>query len=289
VAKATGADHQEVSFAEEDFWSLLPAVAAAMDDPAADYATLPTYKLAAEARKAGLKVVLTGEGGDELFGGYGRYRRARRPWFMGGRPMRARGAFDGLDVLRQHPARWRDGLAAAEKEAAVPGRTKLQAAQAVDCADWLPNDLLAKLDRCLMAHGVEGRVPFLDVKLADFAFRLPDRLKVRRGIGKWLLRRWLATGLPAAKPFSAKRGFTVPVGEWIGGKGGALGPLVARQACIGEICLPGKVEALFRAAGPGRGQGAGQAAWILLFYALWHRRHVEGLDASGGVFDALAG
>ena len=289
VAKATGADHQEVSFGEEDFWTLLPAVAAAMDDPAADYATLPTYKLAAEARKAGLKVVLTGEGGDELFGGYGRYRRARRPWFMGGRPMRSRGAFDGLDVLRQQPARWRDGLAAAEKEAAVPGRTKLQAAQAVDCADWLPNDLLAKLDRCLMAHGVEGRVPFLDVKLADFAFRLPDRLKVRRGIGKWLLRRWLATGLPAAKPFSAKRGFTVPVGEWIGGKGGALGPLVARQACIGEICLPGKVEALFRAAGPGRGQSAGQAAWILLFYALWHRRHVEGLDAAGGVFDALAG
>jgi asparagine synthase (glutamine-hydrolysing) len=289
VAKATGADHQEVSFSEDDFWALLPAIAAAMDDPAADYATLPTYKLAVEARKAGLKVVLTGEGGDELFGGYGRYRRARRPWFMGGRPMRAHGAFDGLDVLREQPAHWRDGLSAAEREAAIPGRTKLQAAQAVDCADWLPNDLLTKLDRCLMAHGVEGRVPFLDVRLADFAFRLPDRLKVRRGIGKWLLRRWLVTGLPAAKPFSSKRGFTVPVGEWIGGRGGALGPLVARQACIQEICAPGRVEELFRAAGSGRGRRAGQAAWILLFYALWHRRHMQGLASAGGVFDALAG
>jgi asparagine synthase (glutamine-hydrolysing) len=153
----------------------------------------------------------------------------------------------------------------------------------------LPNDLLTKLDRCLMAHGVEGRVPFLDVRLADFAFRLPDPLKVRHGRGKWLLRRWLETGLPASKPFSRKRGFTVPVGEWIGGRGAALGPLVARQPGIREICLPGAVEALYRDAGTGRGQKAGQAAWVLLFYALWHRRHVQGLDPTGGVFDVLAG
>jgi asparagine synthase (glutamine-hydrolysing) len=65
--------------------------------------------------------------------------------------------------------------------------------------------------------------------------------------------------------------------------------LVARQACIQEICAPGRVEELFRAAGSGRGRRAGQAAWILLFYALWHRRHMQGLASAGGVFDALAG
>jgi asparagine synthase (glutamine-hydrolysing) len=289
VAQAAGAAHHDVAFGESDFWTLLPAIAAAMDDPAADYAALPTYKLAAEARRAGLKVVLSGEGGDELFGGYGRYRRAGRPWFLGGRPMRAKGVFDGLGVLREPPAGWRDGIARAENDAALPGRTRLQTAQATDCADWLPNDLLTKLDRCLMAHGVEGRVPFLDVRLADFAFRLPDPLKMRHGRGKWLLRRWLETGLPASKPFSRKRGFTVPVGEWIGGRGAALGPLVARQPGIREICLPGAVETLYRNAGTGRGQKAGQAAWVLLFYALWHRRHVQGLDPTGGVFDVLAG
>ncbi|HEX9703595.1 MAG TPA: asparagine synthase (glutamine-hydrolyzing), partial [Rhodospirillales bacterium] len=101
VAQAAGAAHHDVAFGESDFWAMLPAIAAAMDDPAADYAALPTYKLAAEARRAGLKVVLTGEGGDELFGGYGRYRRAGRPWFLGGRPMRAKGVFDGLGVLRE--------------------------------------------------------------------------------------------------------------------------------------------------------------------------------------------
>jgi len=287
LAAAVGAEHHEVEFGEDDFWALLPAVCAAMDDPAADYAALPTFKLAAAARAAGLKVVLTGEGGDEVFGGYGRYRRVRRARLFGGRPMRERGVFDGLNVLRQTPDHWRDGFAATEREAQTPGRTRLQAAQATDCADWLPNDLLAKLDRCLMAHGVEGRVPLLDVKLAGFAFALPDRLKVRRGRGKWLLRKWLETALPQARPFSTKRGFTVPVGQWIGAEGRRLGPLVARQPGVEEICDAQAVEALFRAAGAGNGAKAGQAAWGLLYYALWHRRHIEGLAADGGVFDVL--
>jgi asparagine synthase (glutamine-hydrolysing) len=287
LAAAVGAEHHEVEFGEDDFWALLPAVCAAMDDPAADYAALPTFKLAAAARAAGLKVVLTGEGGDEVFGGYGRYRRVRRARLFGGRPMRERGVFDGLNVLRQTPDHWRDGYARTEREAQTPGRTRLQAAQATDCADWLPNDLLAKLDRCLMAHGVEGRVPLLDVKLAGFAFALPDRLKVRRGRGKWLLRKWLETALPQARPFSAKRGFTVPVGQWIGAEGRRLGPLVAKQPGVEEICDAQAVEALFRAAGAGNGAKAGQAAWVLLYYALWHRRHIEGLTADGGVFDVL--
>ncbi|MDA1088691.1 MAG: asparagine synthase (glutamine-hydrolyzing) [Proteobacteria bacterium] len=289
VAAAVGADHTEVDFSESDFWSLLPEIAAAMDDPAADYAVLPTYKLAQAARLAGLKVVLSGEGGDEMFGGYGRYRRVRRLKFFGGRPMRTNGVFDGLGVLRDHPVAWRDGFARAEAAAKTPGRTKLQSAQAVDCADWLPNDLLTKLDRCLMAHGVEGRVPLLDVKLASFAFSLPDHLKVRRGMGKWLLRQWLQMALPAARPFARKKGFTVPVGEWIGREGKRLGALLAKQSAIEEICNPGDVESLFAACANRNGQKIGQAAWVLLFYALWHRRHIQGIAPEGGIFDVFGG
>ncbi|WP_304166585.1 asparagine synthase (glutamine-hydrolyzing), partial [Phenylobacterium aquaticum] len=84
VARALNLDWRETRFGEEDFWRILPQVAWALDDPTADYATLPTYKLA-EAAKGVLTVVLTGEGGDELFGGYGRYRRALRPAWLGGR------------------------------------------------------------------------------------------------------------------------------------------------------------------------------------------------------------
>ncbi|MHA1112959.1 MAG: asparagine synthase (glutamine-hydrolyzing) [Alphaproteobacteria bacterium] len=283
LARAVGAEHVEVVFDESDFWTLLPRVVACMDDPTADYAVLPTYKLAAEAGRE-LKVVLCGEGGDELFAGYGRYRSLDRPWWQGGRRIRARGTFDGLGVLRGDPSGWRDGIGASEIAEARPGRTGLQAAQAVDCADWLPNDLLIKLDRCLMAHGVEGRTPFLDPAVAAVGFGLADRLKIRDGLGKWLLRRWLADALPEAAPYARKRGFTVPVGEWIAAHGARLGPLVARQPCIAEIAAPRGAARLFGASG----KRPRFAAWTLLYYALWHRCHVEGGAMTGDVFELLA-
>jgi len=286
VAKACGAKHTEIDFSEDDFWALLPEIAAAMDDPAADYAVLPTYKLAACAHEAELKVVLSGEGGDELFGGYGRYRSAMRPRIFGGRDIRRNGALEGMGLLRSRDRQWRDGIAAVEDN--LPeGLTRLQRAQAIDCADWLPNDLLIKLDRCLMAHGVEGRVPFLDPKVADFAYQLDDVLKVRKRRGKWLLRAWLDKALPIADAFSAKRGFTVPVGEWIAKKAKNLGPMIVAQPGIEEACNPDAVSRLF-AGLDGNDKKAGQAAWLVLYYALWHNHHIVGRQPRGGVFDSLA-
>jgi asparagine synthase (glutamine-hydrolysing) len=283
VARSVGAEHVEVTFSEADFWSLLPEVARVLDEPVADYAVLPTYKLASVARQA-VKVVLSGEGGDELFGGYGRYRALGRPWWLGGRAPRARGRLDGLGLLRQPATGWRDGIEAATVRAGEGGRTPLQVAQWVDCADWLSADLLTKLDRCLMAHGVEGRTPFLDPVVAAAAFRLPDRLKLRAGLGKWLLRRWLDGALPAARPFERKRGFTVPVSAWIARHGKRLGPLVAAEPGVARLCHPDAVARLFEH--PGR--RTSPAAWTLLFYALWHRQHALGLAAEGDVFATLA-
>ncbi len=284
VAKALGAHRCTIEVTEADTWRHLPEIVACMDDPAADYAIIPTWFLARRARQD-VKVVLCGEGGDEIFAGYGRYRSAMRPWWLGGRVMRGHGAFDSIDVLRNRPQAWRDGIAAAETAASTPGRSRLAVAQATDCADWLAHDLLLKLDRCLMAHGVEGRTPFLDPGVAAAAFRLPDALKVRRGMGKWLLRQWLARHCPAAEPFARKQGFTVPVGAWIAAQGSRLGPLVAAEPGVAEIAEPSRVGALFRAAA-GRREGA--AAWHLLFYALWHRAHMLGLPPAGDVFETLA-
>ncbi|MBX9699511.1 MAG: asparagine synthase C-terminal domain-containing protein, partial [Acetobacteraceae bacterium] len=147
-------------------------------------------------------------------------------------------------------------------------------------------DLLIKLDRCLMAHGVEGRTPLLDEGMAAACFRLPDALKVRGHSGKWLLRQWLAQHLPASEPFRPKQGFTVPIGAWIEGVGERLGPLVAAQPGVAEIARPDRVAALFRHA---REKHRAFAAWHLLFYALWHRRHVEGRRPEGDVFAVLGG
>ncbi len=297
VARKLGAEHRRVDFTATDFWLLLPQVAQAMDDPAADYACLPTFKLAQFAARE-VKVVLSGEGGDEIFGGYGRYRAASR-WLFG-RPMRRKGALDGLGLFRQPPAAWRQDYAHAEAAGRLPGESRLQAAQRLDMADWLPNDLLTKLDRCLMRNALEGRTPFLDCGdaagaglgggglggfgLGGFGFGLPDGLKIRAGLGKHLLRAWLARAVPEAQPFSRKRGFTVPVGQWIAAEGARLAPLLARQPGIVEAFQPEAVTALIR-------DGAGKhgfAAWALLFYGLWHQHHILGLPAEGDAFAMLS-
>ena len=202
---------------------------------------------------------------------------------VGGRGMRSRGVFDGLGVLRETPTGWRDGFTAVEQTVDTGAMTRLQIAQATDCADWLPNDLLLKVDRCLMANGVEGRTPFLDPGVAAITFRLPDSLKIQDGRGKWLLRRWLAGAMPASKPFERKRGFSVPVAEWIEAAAADIGPLVARQPGVVEMCEPRAVESLFAK----KGKRQGFAAWLLLFYALWHNHHVLGIRDVENVHDAL--
>lgn len=254
VAKALNLDWRETTFGEEDFWRILPQIAWAMDDPTADYASLPTYKLA-EAAKGTLTVVLTGEGGDELFGGYGRYRRALRPAWLGGRAAEPRADAAIVD-------RWR-------RQAAPPqGLTRLQQAQWSDIATWLPNDLLTKLDRCLMAHGLEGRTPFLDAQVADFAFPLPDRFKVRGRYGKWLLRKWLEQACPAAEPWARKQGFTVPVDAWIEPRAGEIGRRIGQVAAVRQVLGSDSSAAVFATPGAAR--------WPLLFFAVWSLIHLEG-------------
>lgn len=256
VAQALNLDWRETTFTEEDFWTLLPQVANALDDPTADYAILPTFKLAKAARGT-LTVVLTGEGGDELFGGYGRYRRALRPAWLGGRRAEPRGVHP--ELLQ----RWRD------QARAPAGLTPLQQAQYADIATWLPNDLLTKLDRCLMAHGLEGRTPFLDPVVAEFAFALPDRFKVRGRHGKWLLRKWLETACPAASPWARKQGFTVPVEAWIAPRAPAIAERIGQVIPLGVAIGAQEARHVFMDENDSR-------RWPLLFLAVWSLIHVDG-------------
>lgn len=273
VARALNLDWRETTFGEEDFWRILPEVAWCLDDPTTDYATLPTWKLA-EAAKGTLTVVLSGEGGDELFGGYGRYRRALRPRWLGGRP--AEPQFDAhylKDQGKAALASWR--LAASH--AVQPWMTHLQRAQAADIATWLPNDLLLKLDRTLMAHGLEGRTPFLDREVAAFAFNLPDRFKVRGRYGKWLLRKWLERHLPVADPWAKKKGFTVPVAAWIAPRARDLAPAMAAHEGLAQVCDMEAVRAVFERDDQPSGR------WPLLFYAVWWNIHVAGMQRNAAL------
>lgn len=283
IARYYKAEHITVQFSVDDFWRSLPAVADALDDPTADYAALPIFKLAAEARRH-VKVVLTGEGGDELFAGYGRYRRTLRPWWLGGRQPLRRSMIEQFGLARG-PVAWVHRQER-NRRAEVTSETALQRAQAADIESWLPNDILLKLDRCLMAHGLEGRTPFLDREMANFAASLPDDAKIRNGMGKWLLRRWAERNCPPANARMPKKGFTVPVRHWISRRRSDLADLVSRQSGIAETFRPEAVRSVFMAADE---RVPGAAAWSLLFYAVWHSVHICGANAKNNdVFAVLA-
>jgi len=282
LSNAVGATHHAVEVTDADFINLLPRVAAALDDPTADYAALATYKLGQEASKH-VKAVLCGEGGDELFAGYGRYRVATQWWRFYRRGKLRAGIMDDLGVLRTDSVDWAgqlDGETPFHSEYAC----RLRRMQAEEFSGWVPNDLMIKLDRCLMAHGVEGRVPFLDPIVIDTALQMPDAHKIHGRMGKWILRRWLQLNSNAAQAFARKQGFTPPIAHWLDLCGRRLAPLVAAQPVIREFCRTDAVESLF---GSG-GKAAVKAAYLLLFFALWYKVHIERCSPEGSIFDVLS-
>lgn len=232
-------EHHDVVFGAQDFKEILPKVAAYMDDPVTDYAVLPTWKLAATARQFD-KVVLSGEGGDELFAGYGRYYTRWWKQFFG-----------------------RKQVATCEMS---PQWSALQRKQAADIADYLPNDLLVKLDTCLMAHGLEGRTPFLDEKVAKFAFALPDALKQRGRCGKYLLKKWLDARCELARPFVKKSGFTVPVGVWMADDAAAISSFLMSNKLVCELLTRDEISLLPQKLS--RSETA-KDCWQILYLAHW--------------------
>lgn len=282
LAALVGAEHTCVEIRPNDFWNTLPSIISVLDDPVADYAIVPTYLLAKEASKS-VKVVLTGEGADEIFAGYGRYRSGIRPWPFRKKPW-SRHILARSGVLKKNPGSWRSEIDITERHLADKSLSPLQRLQSTDITHWLPNDLLTKVDRCLMAHGVEGRVPFLDRPLANFGFYLSDSNKVSGRRGKALLRSWLEIHCPQSKPFARKKGFSVPVGAWIASQATRLAPLIADQPGVRAFCDPSEVRALITGVMPDKAL----PAWLLLFYALWHQCHIRGVDSGGSVFDVLS-
>ena len=208
-----------------------------MDDLVADYAALPLLKLAEQASKD-VKVILSGEGGDEFFAGYSRYKRGLLDKIKL-RPFRGHGEVYRFPLLfNNNVTNWQEIPTASTFS--LCGTTRLQKLQARDIADWLPDDLLTKVDRCLMAYGIEGRVPFIDKKVSPMAFSLADNLKLRHGKGKWLLKTWLEHKLNALglngeeRVWGKKKGFTVPVGEWLENKRPQLSKYMCKHEALAE-------------------------------------------------------
>lgn len=285
VAQRFRTQHHALLVSANDLLWRLPHAIWAADDLTADYANLPV-SLLAERAGSELKVVFSGEGGDEVFAGYGRYRMpAPRRWLAqlrhpGTGGFRTRGLMDrsgrGLagPALATVLADWRTPLIQAWRDT-PESWSRLQRMQYVDLTTWLPDDLLVKADRMLMAWGVEGRVPFLDHRVVEFGLALPDAMKVDARTGKRFLKRWGERHLNREHLWTPKKGFTVPVRDWL--RGERLDRLengLLASAAVRDWLNPAAVRRLCaRQRRDGRHSGP---LWALLNFALWHRLFIEG-------------
>src|SRR5436190_5616175 len=256
VAERYGTQHRELVL-RPDAALLLPALAEAFDEPFADSSALPTY-LVAQLAATDVKVALSGEGGDELFGGYYTYVADLLAERVGGlarlaRPLverlpssNRRASFDyrakrfvkaaHLPPLERHHG-WKE-IFSSEARAELTGRRagfdpvdllrarygetegadELARLQDVDLGVYLVDDLLVKTDRASMAHSLEARVPYLDTVVTNLALALARRHKVRGLSKKVLLRKAAAPLLPRAIIHGRKRGFSIPAAAWLRGE-----------------------------------------------------------------------
>lgn len=284
VAEQFHTHHSAFEVSADDMLNYLPRSIWAADDLTADYANLPVSMLAEHAG-AELKVVFSGEGGDEVFAGYGRYRTPwiRHAWAAlrapGSGGFRSRGIFD-----KTRPALFKPELAVAMQSWRRPFQeawqqapkhwSRLQRMQYIDIKTWLPDDLLIKADRMLMAWGLEGRVPFLDHRVVEFGLALPDEFKIERRTGKRFLRLWGERYLPRDHLWARKKGFTVPVDDWLRGERlQTLIKVLPESGGIRNWFDPSEVRKLLLA----QQQGArhSSALWSLLNFAVWYRIYME--------------
>jgi len=269
VARHLGTDHTELTVTAKQALDVIPQLPDMYDEPFADSSQIPTHLVSAMTRRH-VTVALSGDGGDELFGGYNRYQLTKGAWrslFLMPLPMRRMLAgmltalpagrwqqmFSALpgrvrprqtgdklhklaavlcaendsDLYRRLVTHWEPAqimLSEVEQQGMLwddqverefPGL--LERMQFLDLVTYLPDDILTKVDRASMAVALEARVPLLDHRVVEFAWRIPRRTLMRDGISKWPLRQVLYRHVPRGLVERPKTGFAIPLGEWLRG------------------------------------------------------------------------
>ncbi len=312
-AEAIGARHVTKVVSQSEFVAALPEIVWYLDEPVADPALVPLFFIAREARKH-VKVVLSGEGADELFGGYTIYReplslkpfdyvpgplrrslgKASRPLPEGmrGKSLLHRGSLTLEDryygnarsfsddqlrtVLPGFRADWTHTDVTAPIYAQSRGWDPVARMQHLDLFTWLRGDILVKADKMTMANSLELRVPFLDPEVFAVASRLPFDQKITRTTTKYALRRALESIVPAHVLHRAKLGFPVPIRHWL--RAGELlewaYEMVATSQADGLVDLAG-VRRMLDEHREGVSDHS-RRLWTVLIFMLWHAIFVEG-------------
>jgi asparagine synthase (glutamine-hydrolysing) len=314
VAREFRTDHHEVALAESDAVKMLVPLVHHQDEPLADPVCVPLFAVCRLAREAGVKVVLAGEGADELFWGYSAYRSALARWHRyraalslprplrlllrsttsGHRRSRRREQLEGIAEGRLRPIQMPAGLTSYQRQELLLSRTSASgwspAARAqdedslstlvFDTQEYefqvrLPELLLMRIDRFSMANGVEARVPFLDPALVEYVYRLPLDLKLKNGVTKVVLKEALAGVMPRRTVDRRKQGFAAPTSEWFAARHGALLARLAQEEALRRYFDIGHLARLARALDFTHPE-AGRILWPILNFALWHRYWIEG-------------
>ncbi len=251
VSELLGTEHREVTVTPSDFHSLWHQLTWHRDAPMSEPADIAVFRLAQVARRS-VSVVLSGEGSDELFGGYPKHRYAQLSAWAGVVPTPLRAALLGaierclppaagrlrvaLRALAERDASsrfrgWFSPFTASERQALLmaapsnpapgwmrpPRGDALRRMLLVDLQSWLPDNLLERGDRMSMAASSELRPPFLDRAMVELAFSLPSSLKLRNGTTKWLVKQVALRYLPEHIVNRRKVGFKVPLDAWFRG------------------------------------------------------------------------
>ncbi len=322
VAQRLGTDHHELYVGPREAMDVIPRLADIYDEPFADASQIPTFLVSQFARQS-VTVALTGDGGDEMLGGYLRHFLVPKLWSrVGWMPQGLRTRIGA--VLRGLPQDQWDRLAARHPQfgrrlykfselLACAGRDDVYSAQIEqwrtppvandmgtpgitltdpawhpkglsfaedmiydDMLFYLPNDLMVKADRASMANSLELRAPLLDPRVAEYAWRLPERMKTGASgtvSGKWLLRQVLARHLPPALFDRPKQGFSVPLDQWLKGplKDWAHTLLDERAMRDEGLLDAAAVGAAWNAYLSGETQWAGRI-WTVLMFQAWKER-----------------
>ena len=290
MARQLAVEHKESTISDH-ISDEMGRIAWFADEPFADTSLLPMYELARLARRS-VTVCLSGDGGDELFGGYETYLADRLcqasrwlPRRVANAALNVIGLFPASrakvgwqfkakqflhghdpDLLKAHFA-WRQLFSPSQQEellrpewceavlsarplddfrrfdAEVAGLDVVDRMGYVDVKTWMVDDILVKVDRATMAHGLEARAPFLDYRLVEFAASLPADMKVRGMVKKWILKRAMRGLVPSEVLDRRKRGFNAPIAHWLDAGQGLLRGLSATDLA-GEWFRPKAVQAL---------------------------------------------
>lgn len=325
VAKHLGTDHTELILSAEDALNIVPSLPTMYDEPFADSSQLPTHLVSRLARQH-VTVALSGDGGDEAFGGYVRYQGVDRVWravrymprfarhlsaqaigmlgpgvwdVMGSVvPRRLRpthfgdkvlkgaallDAADPMDMYRRLISQWsdpnavlghgREGQGWIDRLAAqTEGLDTTTRLRVLDMMTYLPDDVLAKVDRASMAVALEVRVPLLDHRVIEFAWRQPPARLIADGQGKRPLRAVLARYLPPNLIDRPKMGFGVPIGDWLRGplRDWAEDLLSPEALAADGLLNPGPIRKRFEEHLSGR-RNWQHALWTVLQLQAWRR------------------